>query len=116
VTQNSASTTPPTITINGANPAIIQVGDSYADLGATVSDTGQGQAGDTNLGLKYFGALVSNIVLDTSAAATDTIDYVATDTLGNTATSTRTVIVEAQASSPPAVSSATTSAATSTTQ
>jgi hypothetical protein len=30
---------------------------------------GQGQAGDPNLGLKYFlnGALVSNIVLDTSA-------------------------------------------------
>jgi hypothetical protein len=59
---------------------------------------------------------VSNIVLDTSAVATDTIDYVATDTSGNAATSTRTVIVEAQASSPPAVSSATTSAAISTTQ
>jgi hypothetical protein len=118
VTQNSASSTPPTITINGANPAIITIGDTYADLGATVSDTGQRQAGDPNLGLKYFlnGALVSNIGLDTSAVATDTIDYVATDTLGNTATSTRTVIVEAQASSPPAVSSATTSAATSTTQ
>jgi hypothetical protein len=27
--------------------------------------------------------------------ATDTIDYVATDTWGNTATSTRTVIIEA---------------------
>ena len=40
VTQNSASSTPPTITINGDNPAIITVGDSYADLGATVSDTG----------------------------------------------------------------------------
>ena len=110
VTQNSASTTPPTITINGANPAIITIGDSYADLGATVSDTGQGQAGDSNLGLKYFlnGALVSNIVLDTSA--------VATDTSGNTATSTRTVIVEAQVSLPSAASSATTSAATSTSQ
>jgi hypothetical protein len=43
VTQNSASTTPPTITINGDNPAIITIGDSYADLGATVSDTGQRQ-------------------------------------------------------------------------
>jgi hypothetical protein len=55
---------------------------------------------DQNLGLKYFlnGALVSNIVIDTSAAATDTIDYVATDTAGNTATSTRTVIVEAATS------------------
>jgi hypothetical protein len=106
-------TTPPTITINGDNPAHIHVGDSYADLGANVTDNV-----DQNLGLKYFlnGALVSNIVLDTSAAATDTIDYVATDQAGNAATSTRTVIVEAQASSPPAVSSATTSAATSTSQ
>jgi len=37
VTQNSASTTlattPPTITINGNNPAIIQVSDKHADLG-----------------------------------------------------------------------------------
>jgi hypothetical protein len=30
---------------------------------------------------------------------TDTIDYVATDTWGNTGTSTRTVIIEAAASS-----------------
>jgi hypothetical protein len=108
-----ASSTPPTITINGANPAHIHVGDSYADLGATVSDTGQGQAGDPNLGLKYFlnGTLASSIVIDTSAAATDTIDYVATDTSGLTATSTRTVIIEAAIST-----DATTSAATSTTQ
>ena len=55
---------------------------------------------DQNLGLKYFlnGALMSNIVIDTSAAATDTIDYAATDNAGNTATSTRTVIVEAATS------------------
>ena len=41
---------------------------------------------------------MSNIVIDTSAAATDTIDYAATDNAGNTATSTRTVIVEAATS------------------
>ena len=29
--------TPPTITINGDDPAIMRVGDSYADLGATPS-------------------------------------------------------------------------------
>jgi hypothetical protein len=65
VTQNTASTTPPSITINGDNPAIIQVGNSYADLGATVSDTGPGQAADTNLGYKTFlnGTLASNIVI-----------------------------------------------------
>jgi hypothetical protein len=107
-----SSSTPPTITINGDNPAIIQVGDSYADLGATVSDTGPGQAGDTNLGYQTFlnGTLVSNIVLDTSQVATDTIDYVATDQTGLTATSTRTVLIEL------ASSAASTTQATSTVQ
>ena len=54
-----------------------------------------------DLGYKTFldGALVSNILIDTSQAATDTVDYVATDTWGNTATSTRTVVVEAATSS-----------------
>jgi hypothetical protein len=41
---------------------------------------------------------VSDIVIDTSAAATDTIDYVAADNAGNVATSMRTVIVEAPTS------------------
>jgi hypothetical protein len=35
VTSNT-STTPPSITINGENPAHIQVGDIYSDLGATI--------------------------------------------------------------------------------
>jgi hypothetical protein len=42
---------------------------------------------------------VSDIIIDTTHVATDTIDYVATDTWGNTATSTRTVIIEAAAGS-----------------
>jgi hypothetical protein len=41
------------------------------------------------------GALVSDIVLDTSAAATDTIDYVVTDPTGLSTTSTRTILIEA---------------------
>jgi hypothetical protein len=47
---------------------------------------------DKNLGIKTYlnGILVSNIVLDTSAATTDTIDYVATDQTGLTSASTRT--------------------------
>ena len=42
--------------------------------------------GDRNLGCKTFlnGKLVSDIVIDSSTAATDTIDYVATDNAGNT--------------------------------
>ena len=120
MTQNSASTTPPTtpptITINGDNPAIISVGDSYADLGATVTDTGSGQAGDTNLGLTTFlnGTLVSNIDIDTSEVATDTIDYVATDTDGLTATSTRTVLIEAPSIIPEDDASTTTTTSTAT--
>jgi hypothetical protein len=43
--------------------------------------------------------LVSNILLDTTQAATDTIDCVATDNNGLTATSTRTVIINAETSS-----------------
>jgi len=90
--------TPPTITINGNNPAEVEIGASYVDLGASVTDDK-----DQNLGLRAFvnGALVGDISLisiDTSTTTTHTIDYVATDTDGNTATSTRTVIV----SDPPA--------------
>ena len=45
------------------------------------------------------GMLSGNILIDTSQAATDTVDYVATDTWGNTSTSTRTLIVQAASSS-----------------
>jgi hypothetical protein len=87
----SGTATPPSINIQGRNPATINVGDTYTDLGAIVTDN---QAHD--LGYKTFlnCRLVSNIIIDTSAVATDTIDYVATDMWGNTATSTRTVVVE----------------------
>jgi hypothetical protein len=83
---------PPVISITGNNPAHIHVGASYSDLGATIS----GPTADKNLGIKTYlnGALVSNIVLDTTGVATDTIDYVATDQNGLAATSTRTVIIE----------------------
>jgi hypothetical protein len=56
---------------------------------------------------------VSDIVLDTSKVATDTIDCVATDPAGLTATSTRTVIIEALSPPPPAVASSTTAIASS---
>ena len=77
VSSTSAAGSPPTIVIMGANPAVIHLGDSYADLCATIA--GPTDA-DKNLGLKYLlnGQLVSNIVLDTSKVATDTIDYVTT--------------------------------------
>jgi hypothetical protein len=46
------------------------------------------------------------VPIDTTQAATDTIDYVATDSAGITATSTRTVIIAA----PPSPAGATTGA------
>jgi len=58
---------------------------------------------------------MSPITIDTSAAATDTIDYVVTDQNGLTSTSTRTIVIEPAASPPPA-SAATSSSATSTSQ
>jgi hypothetical protein len=89
---SSAAPTPPIIPLMGNNPATIHVGDTYNDLGATIT----GPANDLNLGIKTYlnGILVSNIVLDTTSAATDTIDYVATDQSGLTSTSTRTVIID----------------------
>jgi hypothetical protein len=97
--------TPPVIQINGDNPATISVGDTYNDLGATITSP----AADLNLGLTTYlnGILMSPIQLDTSELATDTIDYVATDQSGLTATSTRTVIIQAAVG---AGSSATTTA------
>jgi len=69
------------------------VGDSYADLGATIT----GPPADLNLGITtYVNGIETNpIHIDTTQAATDAIDYVVTDTAGLTATSTRTVIIQA---------------------
>ena len=54
-------------------------------------------------------------MIDTSQVATDTIDYVATDQDGLTATSTRTVLIEASPSIVPADDmSATTTTSTAT--
>ena len=96
VTTTNSTGTPPVIQINGANPAVISIGDRYSDLGATITSPQQ----DLDLGIKTFlnGALVSDIIIDTSLVATDTIDYVAADQNGLTSTSTRTVIVESASS------------------
>jgi len=119
-----ATDTPPVIQINGDNPAIALVGATYNDLGATIT----GPQADLNLGIQTFvnGVTMSPVEIDTSAAATDTIDYVATDQNGLTSTSTRAVIIEApsivpadDASSTVAATptgSATTTTATSTAQ
>lgn len=81
--------------MNGDTPATISVGDTYADLGAQIT----GPQEDLNLGIHLYidGAAVDAVQLDTSVAGKHTIDYVATDAGGSTATSTRTVIIAAPA-------------------
>ena len=89
------------------------IGDTYNDLGATIV----APDADKNLGIKTFlnGKLVSNIVIDTTQVATDTIDYVVTDPAGLTATSTRTVLIEPRpGTAPPSSDTATSTPATST--
>jgi hypothetical protein len=96
----SGTTTPPSINIQGDNPSIIHVGDAYTDLGAVVTDN---EGHDLSYRIFINGALSGNILIDTTQVATDTIDYVATDTWGNTATSTRTIIIEASPSIIPTI-------------
>jgi hypothetical protein len=86
----ASDTTPPVITITGGNPAHLHIGDVYSDLGATVTDNV-----DQNIGVHAFVGSVplDQAIIDTSTSTTYYIDYVATDSAGNTATSTRRVIV-----------------------
>ncbi|MBP9832167.1 MAG: DUF5011 domain-containing protein, partial [Candidatus Pacebacteria bacterium] len=81
----------PTILMNGNNPATINVGDSYADLGALVTDNV-----DQNLGITTLldGVETLTVNLDTSVAGTHTVTYRAVDVAGNTASVDRTVIVQ----------------------
>jgi surface protein with Ig-like domain len=85
----------PTIPINGANPGQINVGDTYADLGATIT----GPQTDLNLGIHLYidGRAVDAVQLDTTNSAIHQVDYVVTDENGLTSTTTRTVIVSAVA-------------------
>jgi len=87
----------PVITVVGNNPATVLVGETYADLGATVTDNI-----DLNLGIHIFqlavgsGELieVQTVNIDTSVPGTYTITYRATDQAGNVGEATRTVVVE----------------------
>ena len=75
-------TTKPVITLNGSNPVNLTVGNNYTEAGATATDNIDGTVTVTLTGS-----------VDTSTVATYTISYSASDAAGNTATTTRTVIV-----------------------
>lgn len=83
VSGSNVDTIAPVITISGNNPATINVGATYSDLGAIVTD-------NVSFGITPY---VSGEQIDTSVAGTHTVTYTARDEAGNWATSTRAVNV-----------------------
>ena len=111
VSATSTPDTPPVIQINGDNPASIDVGATYQDLGATITGPQQ----DLNLGIEASvdgGATTTpdQITVDTSQPGTHAILYCATDQSGLSSCATRTINVLAAARD----GNATTTSATST--
>ena len=74
-------TTPPTITVLGDNPLIVEVGAAFSDPGVTVYDQ-DGSSTYTTTG-----------TVDTNVLGTYTLTYTAVDNSGNQATVSRTVNV-----------------------
>ena len=77
-TVNVVDTTAPVITLLGANPQTVEVGDPYLELGATAFDVGDGD-------------LTASIVIDASGVDTSTVGsysvtYNVSDSQGNAAT------------------------------
>src|SRR3989304_3136484 len=78
-------TTPPVITVNGANPVNINVGDAYVDAGATATDN-----------VDKVVTVVTSGSVNTAIAGQYTLTYNARDAAGNAAIpKTRTVNVNA---------------------
>jgi subtilisin family serine protease len=75
-------TTPPVITLNGADPLNLTVGDTYVEPGATAEDGIDGTVTATPSGS-----------VDTSTADIYVVTYSASDSAGNQSTTTRDVIV-----------------------
>jgi large repetitive protein len=76
-----ADQTPPTITLLGTSPITNECHSAYVDAGATASDECSGAT------------LSTNGTVNADAPGVYTIDYIATDGAGNSATNTRTVYV-----------------------
>jgi hypothetical protein len=73
---------PPVITVNGSNPATVELGSAYSDAGATAMDAHHGSTSVTSSG-----------TVDTGTVGSYSITYTATDKDGNSATASRTVNV-----------------------
>jgi hypothetical protein len=81
-TVNVVDTAPPSVTLNGANPLVIECHSTFADPGATAVDACAGP-----VSVRVTGAVNPN------APGTYTLTYSATDPAGNPGSTTRTVKV-----------------------
>ena len=81
---NGGGPIPPVITLIGANPLNLELGDAFVDPGATATDN---LDGDVTASIQ-----VSDDV-DTSTAGTYSVIYTVTDSNGNTAATSRSVVV-----------------------
>ncbi len=83
-TVNVVDTGMPVITILGDNPATVEVGSSYVDVGATAFDTGDGD---------LTAEIVTTSTVDSNTIGSYTVTYTVEDSSGNVATAVRTVNV-----------------------
>ncbi|RLA67147.1 MAG: hypothetical protein DRQ78_03150 [Epsilonproteobacteria bacterium] len=81
---NVVDTTAPTITIQGDNPASLEVGETYTDAGAKAHSPNK-EGPDT--------VTITSNTVDTSTVGTYEVVYSSTDDYNNTATATRVVNV-----------------------
>ena len=80
-TVNVVDTTAPVLTVNGDNPATVELGGTYTDAGASATDA----SGDVTV--------TSTGTVDADTLGEYTITYTATDASGNSSTAVRTVNV-----------------------
>ncbi len=79
-------TTPPVITLNGANPQTIPVGTSYQELGASATDDVDGDISNR--------VKIDASEVNTNSSGTYTVRYSVSDAAGHEATATRDVVVD----------------------
>jgi subtilase family serine protease len=85
-----SDTMPPMISLNGANPLYVELGNNFTDPGATATDLCAGTV-----------PVVTTGSVNPNAVGTYSLVYSATDSSSNTATATRSVVVRDTA--PPAI-------------
>ncbi|MCB9140392.1 MAG: DUF5011 domain-containing protein [Caldilineaceae bacterium] len=92
---SASDTTPPVITLNGANPYTLSVGSSYNEPSWTATDAVDGELTDQ--------VTVSGSV-DSNTVGSYVLNYSVTDSAGNTRTVTRQVnVVSASDATPPVI-------------